>query len=145
VRTGIACCMAMLVLVWVGVAAADQQTHEAHGTMNQGAPTHGEHAVAQAAGGGHGGPTDEETAYSLFMHRSSGTALIVLGALVLADRLTKRRHGMFQIGIGVVWMLFGLHLFIRSDLEGWPIGQAGALGYLLTDLGVLGCFRSRGG
>ena len=88
---------------------------------------HGEHGASQAVGTDHGGTTDEETAYALFMHRSSGMALILLGALVLADRLTRRRYGAFQIGIGVVWLVFGLHLFIKADLEGWPIGPASFL------------------
>ena len=91
------------------------------------AMTHGEHGATQAVGAEHASETEEELAYSLFMHRSSGVTLIVLGVLVLADRLTKRREGRFQIGIGIVWLLFGLHLFIRSDPEGWPIGPAGFL------------------
>jgi len=88
---------------------------------------HGEHGASQAAGTDHGGTTDEETAYSLFMHKSSGLALVLLGALVLADRLTRRRYGAFQIGIGVVWLVCGVHLFIKADLEGWPIGPASFL------------------
>jgi putative copper resistance protein D len=121
----IGCCLAMI--AWVGSATVDFQPQESHGAPEHGAMTHGEHGGAQAAGASHGGTTEEETAYSLFMHRSSGVALIVLGALVLGDRLTERRYGTFQIGIGVVWLLFGLHLFIRSDPEGWPVGPAGLL------------------
>jgi len=127
VAAGIVCCTTTLLLAWAGVAAAAPQLNESHGAHAQETPAHGGHGVAKAAGVDHDGTTDEELAYSLFMHRSSGVALIMLGALVLADRMTKRRYGAFQIGIGVVWLLFGLHLFIRSDLEGWPIGPAGFL------------------
>jgi hypothetical protein len=125
VAAGIVCCLAML--TWAGVAAADTQPNESHGTQDHGAMIHGEHGASQAVGTDHGGTADEETAYALFMHRSSGMALILLGALVLADRLTRRRYGAFQIGIGVVWLVFGLHLFIKADLEGWPIGPASFL------------------
>jgi copper resistance protein D len=103
--------------VWA--AASPPPSHEAE---SQGAMTHGSHAAAQTE------TTQEETAYSLFMHHSSGVALITLGLLVLADRLTGRRYGAFQIGIGIVWLLLGAHLFIRSDPEGWPVGPAGFLG-----------------
>ena len=89
--------------------------------------THGGHGAAQAVGAAHAGETEEELAYSLFMHRSSGVTLIVLGVLVLTDRLTRRRERRFQVGIGIVWLLLGLHLFIRSDPEAWPIGPAGFL------------------
>jgi hypothetical protein len=69
----------------------------------------------------------EELAYTLFMHRSSGAALLALGALVWGDRLTGRRHGIFRGGIGLCWLAFGAFLFVRSDVEGWPIGPAGFL------------------
>ena len=65
--------------------------------------------------------------YSLFMHHSSGLALIVLGILVLSDRLTRGRIAAIQLGIAFIWLGFGTHLFIRSDPEGWPIGPAGFL------------------
>ena len=92
-------------LLWAGIAAAASMSHESHD-----APT----------------PTGaDDIAYSLFMHRSSGTAVIVLGGLVLTDRLTKQRYGALRVGIGVVWLVFGAHLFIRSDPEGWPVGPAG--------------------
>jgi len=65
--------------------------------------------------------------YSLFMHHSSGWALVALSALVLADRLTKRRHRVIAASIGSVWILFGLFIFIWADPEGWPIGPAGLL------------------
>ena len=124
VAAGIVCSLAML--AWVGIAAADAPP-TVPGATDHGAMTHDGHGAAQAVGADHGSTPDEETAYSLFMHRSSGMALIVLGVLVLANRMTKRRDGTFQIGIGVVWLLFGAHLFIRSDPEGWPIGPAGFL------------------
>ena len=60
-------------------------------------------------------------AYSLFMHHSSGVALVALGMLVFADRFTHRRVKAFTIAIGLLWLGFGAHLFIRSDPEGWPM------------------------
>jgi putative copper resistance protein D len=125
VAAGVLCCGALL--VWVGVAAADTPPHESHGASDQGAMTHSGHGASPAVGVDHAGETEEELAYSLFMHHSSGVVLILLGALVLADRVTGRRHGAFQISVGLVWLLFGLHLFIRSDPEGWPVGPAGFL------------------
>lgn len=119
------CCVALL--AWGGMVMADQQTHESHGAPDQRAMTHGAPGAAPTAEAAHTGETAEELAYSLFMHRSSGAVLIVLGGLVLADRVAKRRDGMFQVGIGLIWLLFGLHLFIRSDPEGWPIGPASFL------------------
>ncbi len=119
------CCVALL--AWLGVAMAAQQTHESHGAPDQGAMTHAGHGASPTADAEHAGETEEELAYSLFMHHSSGMVLIVLGVLVLADRMTGRRHGAFQVSVGVVWLLFGLHLFIRSDPEGWPIGPASFL------------------
>ena len=65
--------------------------------------------------------------YSLFMHHSSGVALMALGMLVLFDRLTRGRIAAIQLGIALIWLGFGAHLFIRSDPEGWPIGPAGFL------------------
>ena len=125
ITAGILGCVAFL--AWVGLAVADTQPTASSGAPEHGAMTHGGHGAAQAVGAEHVGETEEELAYALFMHRSSGVTLIVLGGLVLADRLTKRHDGRFQIGIGMVWLLFGLHLFIWSDPEGWPIGPAGFL------------------
>jgi len=65
--------------------------------------------------------------YSLFMHHSSGVALIVLGILVFSDRLARGRIAAIQLGITLLWLGFGAHVFIRSDPEGWPIGPAGFL------------------
>ncbi len=100
---------ALTAFLWAGNAGAETMAHQSHGTPQQAAAPSGA----------------EDIAYSLFMHHSSGAALIVLGVLVLTDRLTKQRHGALQMGIGVGWLVFGAHLFIRSDPEGWPIGPAG--------------------
>jgi hypothetical protein len=68
---------------------------------------------------------DAALAYSLFMHHSSGIAMIALGVLMFVDRLLKSRRQAFGILIGCVWLLFGAFLFIKADPEGWPIGAAG--------------------
>lgn len=99
------------------VAAPDPAGH--------GAVTHGEHGTVQAGLSPTGMTPEERLAYSLFMHRSSGIALVILGALVMTDRLTRRRYGSIRIGIGLLWLAFGAHLLIRSDPEGWPVGPAG--------------------
>jgi hypothetical protein len=83
---------------------------------------HGARAVSPL-----GQTPEEELAYSLFMHHSSGIAVLMIGALLLMDRLTGRRWPSFGIGMGLVWLLFGIHIFVRSDLEGWPVGPAGFL------------------
>ena len=68
---------------------------------------------------------EEDLEYSRFMHHSSGMAMLILGALVLADRLTAHRHRLLGFAIGGTWISFGLFLFVFSDLEAWPIGPAG--------------------
>jgi hypothetical protein len=59
--------------------------------------------------------------YSLFMHHSSGLAVVALGSLVLVDRVTRRRVKAIPIAIGLLWMGLGIHLLIRSDPDGWPM------------------------
>jgi len=88
-----------------------------------------EHGAMAPVGGLHEGhqPPDAPDEYSLFMHHSSGVALMALGMLVLFDRLTRGRFATIQLGIALIWLGFGTHLFIRSDPEGWPIGPAGFL------------------
>jgi hypothetical protein len=66
-------------------------------------------------------------AYSMSMHHSSGLAVIVLGMLVLTDRLTNRRYGAVRLAIGITWIVFGAHVFIWSDPDAWPLGPPGFL------------------
>jgi len=108
--------------LWAGSAAAASMSHESHDGSVPGAMTQTSHGTAQQAVASTGA---EDIAYSLFMHQSSGVAVIVLGVLVLTDRLTNRRYGALRVGISLVWLAFGAYLFIRSDPEGWPIGPAG--------------------
>jgi hypothetical protein len=117
---GVAIGLGLWVLVSSGLADVAAPDPAGHGAV-----THGEHGAVQAGLSPTGLTPEEELAYSLFMHRSSGIALVILGVLVMADRLTRRRYGSIQIGIGLLWLAFGAHLFIRSDLEGWPVGPAG--------------------
>src|SRR5438034_1602433 len=112
----------LTMLFCTGAAVAETMSHGSQNSSEHGAMTRESHGTAHQAAA----PSGLDTiAYSLFMHRSSGTAVIVLGVLVLTDRLTKQRHGAVQMAIGVVWLMFGAHVFIRSDPEGWPIGPAG--------------------
>jgi hypothetical protein len=90
-------------------AASQEDPHAGHGTVT---PIRG------------GITREEEKAYSLFMHRSCGLALITLGVLILADRLTQRRHGAIRKGMGAVWLLMGIHVFINADPTDWPIAAS---------------------
>jgi hypothetical protein len=63
--------------------------------------------------------------YSLFMHHTSGWAVLALSALIFTDRLTDQRYRPVRIGIGSVWLLLGVFLFVWADPEGWPIGPFG--------------------
>ena len=93
--------------------------------MIHAAGNHDAHTVAQSSLSPTGMTAAEETAHSLFMHRSSGVALLALGILVLCERVKPRQRVPIRFGIGLIWVVFGAHLFIRSDPEGWPIGPAG--------------------
>ncbi|HZC80337.1 MAG TPA: hypothetical protein VE222_01240 [Nitrospiraceae bacterium] len=68
---------------------------------------------------------EEDLEYSRFMHHSSGVTVLVIATLLLADRLTAHRHRLLKIGSGLTWLMFGVFLFVFSDLEAWPIGPAG--------------------
>ena len=89
--------------------------------------TPGEHEVHEGMLHEAHSPSAAPDEYSLFMHHSSGIALVILGILVLSDRLTRGRIAALQLGIALIWLGFGAHLFVRSDPEGWPIGPAGFL------------------
>ena len=68
---------------------------------------------------------EEDLEYSRFMHHSSGVTVLVIATLLLVDRLTAHRHRLLRVGSGLTWLLFGIFLFVFSDLEAWPIGPAG--------------------
>lgn len=68
---------------------------------------------------------DPDIAYSLFMHHSSGIALLAVGLLMLLDRLWLCPRDFTGVLIGCTWLLFGMFVFIMGDPEGWPIGFAG--------------------
>jgi hypothetical protein len=85
---------------------------------------HDVHGAASDAPGAlvRGGITrEEERAYSLFMHRSCGLALVALGLLIFADRLTERKHGAIRKAMGLVWLLMGAHILINADPMDWPV------------------------
>ncbi len=67
---------------------------------------------------------DQDIAYSLFMHHSSGGIMLALGLLLLFDRRSLFNKNFLRIMIGCTWMLLGMFVFIYSDLEGWPVGPA---------------------
>ncbi|MEW6543945.1 MAG: hypothetical protein AB1411_10085 [Nitrospirota bacterium] len=139
----VAVAVSWLGLAWLllgpAPAFADAGPHEAHdahdaaghGSQADQAPpaAHDHHAA-----GAHEEPVDpskiivrggitreEERAYSLFMHRSCGLAVLALGLLVLADRLTQRRYPLLRKGMGVIWFLMGLHILFNADPTDWPL------------------------
>jgi len=111
--------MAVLLLVFLmtrpGPAGAASSGHDAHQSTATSSADHHRHPT----------PTPEETAYSVFMHHAAGVGLLLIGALVLADRLTGRRYSVFTKAIGLTWIGLGVFLFIRSDPEAWPMGPSG--------------------
>lgn len=68
---------------------------------------------------------EEDLEYSRFMHHSSGVTVLIIATLLLIDRLTAYRNRLLRVGSGLTWFMFGLFLFVFSDLEAWPIGPAG--------------------
>ncbi len=80
------------------------------------------HAPAHSASPSDLAETEEGRQYSLLMHRSSGLVLIGVGLLLFADRLTSRRYRGIRIGIGLLWLVLGLHIMVNSDRPQWPLG-----------------------
>lgn len=112
-------------------APVDHSAHQAaspsesQGDIHAGHDAHGAQTVDESNTFVRGGFTRaEEKAYSLFMHRSCGIALIGLGLLVLADRLTQRRYGVIRKGMGVIWLLMGVHIFLNADPTDWPLAAS---------------------
>jgi hypothetical protein len=121
--------------LWGGTAWAETAGREAAGhgghDSHQAAVTHGGHDggsgdVALVRGGI---TREEERAYSLFMHRTCGIAVISLGVLILADRLTRRRYGFIRKGMGFIWLLMGVHIFFNADPTDWPVAASFTEGY----------------
>lgn len=114
------CAVSMGPVTWANhaVAANTPAPDVSHDAHHEPASSGGQSEVSAVRGG---------RQYSLFMHHTSGWAVLALSALLLADRLTYQRHRLIGISIGCVWLLFGVFLFIRADPEGWPIGPAGFL------------------
>jgi putative copper resistance protein D len=59
------------------------------------------------------------------MHHAAGVGLLMIGGLMLIDRLTQRQYPIFMKGVGATWIGLGIFLFIRSDPEAWPMGPPG--------------------
>jgi len=51
-------------------------------------------------------------ASSLFMHRSAGAAVLSVGSLTVVARLTPARGPAIRVGIGGIWIVLGLFLFV---------------------------------
>ncbi len=95
---------------------------QGHGDSHEGHGAHATGPVDETMTIVRGGVTrEEEKTYSLFMHRSCGTIVALLGLLVLADRLTQRRHGALRKGLGAIWLLMGIHIFLNADPTDWPL------------------------
>ena len=61
--------------------------------------------------------------YSLFMHHTAGYLVLAIGILFVIERSTHSRQRQMRYGIGVMWALFGLFIFVRADPDGWPMGS----------------------
>jgi copper resistance protein D len=109
----------LLVFEWDSNASVPD-THHAVNQVNHDPTVHREASFEDRS-------QDPDIAYSLFMHHSSGIVVLTLGLLILLDRLSFYPRGLARILIGCTWLLFGAFVFIKSDPEGWPIGNAGFL------------------
>lgn len=116
-------------VVWAGGTTADpsHDAHQAAGAGAQGNLAHEGHGTLSGELTSNGMTAEEGKAYSLFMHHTSGLALIALGVLLLADRLTQRRYSPLRVGMGTIWLLLGVHILIRADPGGWPLAPVGFL------------------
>jgi hypothetical protein len=120
-RYGLRLAVLLMVASWLfgaGNGLADTLPHDGVHHRRAQAP----HDLAQP-----GSPVDqmefeEGRRYSLLMHRSSGLVVVAVGILLLVDRLTGRRYRGVRIGIGLLWLLLGLHIMVNSDLPQWPLG-----------------------
>jgi len=92
-----------------GIQDVHDASHDGHGAGHEAATVRG------------GITREEEKAYSLLMHRSCGLALIALGLVILADRLTDRKHAALRKAMGFVWLAMGLHIFFNADPMDWPV------------------------
>lgn len=105
-------------LVPAGSIASDEQV----------SPHHHEHSMAvqhEPRLPPSGLSPEEDLEYSRFMHHASGMTVLLIGLLLLLDRLSAHRYRLFRIGSGLTWVAMGVFLFVFSDLEAWPIGPAG--------------------
>lgn len=62
-------------------------------------------------------------AYSLFMHRTTGYLVLIIGILFAVDRSTRFHSDRLRYAIGAMWALFGVFIFVRADPDGWPMGS----------------------
>lgn len=111
--------------MWWMPAHAESTDHAVHNTATAVSETPHDASAPALAHHDHPKPTLESSAYSVFMHHAAGVGLLLIGGLVLADRLTGRRHPIFRQAVGFTWIGMGIFLFIRSDPEAWPMGPPG--------------------
>jgi hypothetical protein len=112
-RSSLGLAFSALAAMWVAGAGTGLA-----GPVPEGAHQHTQSALAPADLAA----AEEGKRYSLLMHRSSGLALLGIGLLLLADRLTGRRYRGIRIGMGLLWLALGLHIMVNSDRPQWPLG-----------------------
>lgn len=120
----------LLAVAWVSLfsalpVAADSGSPHEHAPSHHHAPAAAGHEAMPDKLPPSGMEPEEDLEYSRFMHHSAGLGMLLIGALLLADRLTTHRYRFLRTGVGLTWVVLGLFLFIFSDLEAWPIGPAG--------------------
>ena len=109
--------LGMALATWCPSGLAETTDHTAHSVTPSSPTDHHNHPS----------PTPESSAYSVFMHHAAGVGLLLIGGLVLVDRMTGRRYPFFKVATGLTWIGMGIFLFIRSDPEAWPMGPPGFL------------------
>ena len=73
------------------------------------------------------GRSGTEIAYSEFNHRSSGVFLLTIAGLAFWLALRRPRSLVWPGVTALLWIVFGVYLFVRSDPEAWPWGPLGLL------------------
>ncbi|MGE0644434.1 MAG: hypothetical protein AB7P24_12255 [Nitrospira sp.] len=109
-------------LVWFlpvpeGTAAGVNGSHEGNVSATPDSHHHRSHRDVSSQDG------VSSRSYSLFMHRTTGYLVLIIGILFAVDRSTHSQSNRLRYAIGAMWTLFGLFIFVRADPDDWPLGS----------------------
>jgi putative copper resistance protein D len=104
-------------LLIVLIAPIGVQAQKVHAEMAQGS-----HAM-QAETPDHA--SQEDAAYSEYMHRLNGVIVFLLGVLAMLERRWIKASAFLRWGWPVLFLLSGVYLMVHSDQDAWPIGKMG--------------------